>query len=361
MKKILFIASHLAVGGAEKILFKQCQILAKHCFDVFVVCTDVFGDIGEKLLSLKFKVEDISKFNKTEKIQCLINLIVSIHPDIVFIHNAYIAPAIQATKNRVKYKLVIENHGCLEFEKRFPRRLLDSFNGYSDLVISPHPKTFELAKSLYNSEHTMILNPIDSKFFTSNYASRKKNIIGFCGRISKEKSLVSLASIAKIVKYKIPDVSVLIVGDADQSCQQYKKDVQNAFIHADVPLKISGFVDNCEEWMQNANVSVMLSVTEGFSNVIWESCALGVPVISTNVGSSYLIANHIIDISWDGSSFELPEHVHQIVAENIAKSIHSLYDQTLLREKAKQTNEKTYSDKFIRTINRMVLLRNRMS
>ena len=342
--KFLFITSHLSVGGAEKILAKQCQILKKYGFDVSVICTDILGPTADIIKSLGIPIIDMSFGSRKDKIIPLRNAILSINPKIVYINNSFCPEAIAETK---KYKLITQVHGCLKFQHRYPRRLLDAYE--FDGIITSHPRTNALLNTKCLS--TTILNPIDKNFFTIPFKNNKENIICFCGRISKEKSLLSLARIVKIVKKSINDISVVIIGDGDND---YKNQVIEEFDN--IPLTITGFVPNPWEIFANAKISVMLSVTEGFSNVLWESYALGIPFVSTDVGSSYLLRQDTLEFEWDGKIMELSDELDQPIADLIIKLMNTQIDPNSLRRKALTAHEDSYEPQFMKFINDVISL-----
>lgn len=349
--KVVYVTSHLAVGGAEKILFKQCQLFRKHGFEVSIVCTDIIGNLSKALTDCGFSISDISPLRlRGRKNRALINILDDIKPDLVYISNARVEGAIAFSKKKLHYKVITQVHGCLERTNGFSSELLSSYGNDFDGVICPHPKTYELLRSKYNCK--LLLNPIGREFFETEFSPRDRTTISFCGRISIEKSLISLAKIAANIKCKIPELTVTIVGDADShypQCVEYKQKVLDAFNQANVPLSITGFVDNCHDFMKTACISVLPSVTEGFSNTIWESFAVGVPVVATSVGSAYCLLNpaQIVPLDWLDLPFELRDDVIDRFSEATYSAMTQVFDQNVLRKKALPAHEDLYEPEFM--------------
>lgn len=353
MKNILFVSSSLACGGAEIVLQKQCEILRKQSFGITILCTDNFGHLGLKMQMSGFDVKDIS--GSSNKNDFIIKYLLDNKPDIVYINNANIRLALKKTKHILGYRLIIHLHECLGQPQSMSNRMLKMYKPWIDDVVSPHPVIYEQAKLLSSANHIMLMNPIDRSFFDLRFARNKRNVVGFCGRIAPEKSLLTFARVIRLVKEEIPDVSVLLVGDSDPhyvKCVQYKND----FIEEmrGIPLEITGFTDRCAERMNKIKVAVLLSFAEGFSNFIWESTALGIPIVSTNVGSSYMLLDRseLLPVLKQGK--ELSKEIEFLAARLIVsklKSGMSKLDKKVMRNKARVAHEDSYEKKFIDFLN----------
>ncbi len=98
-------------------------------------------------------------------------------------------------------------------------------------------------------------------------------VVGYCGRISKEKNVETLyEAFVKISgKYK---AKLLIVGGGEEE-ELFRE-------HPDVI--ITGFVDSVLKYLQAMDIFVMPSVTETTSLATMEAMAVGLPVLATPVG-----------------------------------------------------------------------------
>lgn len=338
----ILICSHLSVGGAEVVIEKQCEILK----DVLVICTDNFGAAGKRLKSKGVSILDVSA--DPDKNVSVENVITQIKPQIVYIHNALVPKAIEATRH-LNYKLVIQVHGTLDFPELFAPRLIEKYKTWIDLIIVPHLRSFHIASAY--AECKLILNPIRREFFSTVH--NPSNIVGFCGRISPEKSLLSLARIMSILQKSVPDIETLIVGDADLSykkCTDYKKSIQNEFEKFNIPLTIVGFVENPWKFMSLFRIGAVTSVVEGFCNFLWECSAMGIPCVSTNVGSASFIINPncIVNHEYDGKSIELSESQ---CGEFANKMLFAMNNKIENRHISFDAHEDVYEDKFLSVIN----------
>jgi phosphatidylinositol alpha 1,6-mannosyltransferase len=112
-----------------------------------------------------------------------------------------------------------------------------------------------------------------------------KKIIGFVGRISREKNTdVLLDAFNKLPHQQ--HLSLLMVGDGPADQTKFCKSLNNC--------KITGFVNNVEDYLQAMDVFVMPSLTETTSLATLEAMSCGLPVIVTKVGfiQQYVVKDH---------------------------------------------------------------------
>jgi glycosyltransferase involved in cell wall biosynthesis len=101
----------------------------------------------------------------------------------------------------------------------------------------------------------------------------QKLVIGFCGRIGREKDLPTLIHAFLRLQHK-HDAVLLIVG---AGIEEYES--------KNPRIVFSGAVDNVVPYLQAMDIFVMPSLTETSSLATMEAIACGIPVIATPVGS----------------------------------------------------------------------------
>ncbi len=111
-------------------------------------------------------------------------------------------------------------------------------------------------------------------------------VIGFCGRLGREKDLVTLYRAFIQLKYRYKNVKLLVVGDGIDKYKDMfgkKKDII-----------MTGSVDNVVPYLQAMDVFVLPSITETSSLATMEAMSCGLPVIVTKVGSipDYVVNKH---------------------------------------------------------------------
>ncbi len=127
------------------------------------------------------------------------------------------------------------------------------------------------------------------RFKPANKNNAKKNIgfnksdfiIGFCGRLSREKNLPTLFEAFKKINKKYKNTKLLIVGEGPQ---------KEILTHPNVILV--GAKNNVVPFLQAMDVYVLPSLTETSSLSTMEAMSCGLPVIVTPVGN---LKEYVID------------------------------------------------------------------
>lgn len=108
-------------------------------------------------------------------------------------------------------------------------------------------------------------------------------VIGFVGRLVKEKGVLELLAAAAMVRGVFPDIQVLVVGPVDY----VKSDVIQPEIAADYGLedvvKFVGVRHDMPYMYRLMDVFALPSYREGFPRVGMEAAAMGVPSVLTNI------------------------------------------------------------------------------
>lgn len=164
----------------------------------------------------------------------------------------------------------------------------------------------------------------------------EKKVIGYVGRISKEKNTdLLLEAFQKIEEQD--NITLLMVGDGPEKQTRELKQLKNC--------KVTGFVYNVQDYLKAMDIFVMPSLTETTSLATLEAMSTGLPVIATRVGfiKSYIIKNH------NGLFF--PRNSSSMLAVKISK----LLKDREYRERLGQNARKTvaYGFSWERSINRI--------
>ncbi len=162
-----------------------------------------------------------------------------------------------------------------------------------DLIIVPSKSVVETLKenNIVRKKKIIPLG-IDTKVFKPhiNKLEAKKSIglenytiIGYCGRISKEKDIPTLHKAFLRLKSR-HNLFLLIVGWGSKRNISMFKPLED--------IKITGFLDNILPYLQAMDIFILPSLTETSSLATMEAMAVGLPVIATKVG---YIKEYIID------------------------------------------------------------------
>jgi len=171
--------------------------------------------------------------------------------------------------------------------------------------------------------------PSDDKDTSKAKIGIPKNrfVIGYVGRIAKEKDLETLYRAFTHIKERRKDLFLLIVGDgpAEQK-MMFKGD----------DVRITGSIDNVIPCLQAMDVFVLPSLTETSSLSTMEAMSTSIPVIVTPVG----FMKTYVENGYNG--FIIPKRG----IEDLANKIEELMDDSVLRTRigknARKTINKTY-------------------
>ncbi|MBI4150092.1 glycosyltransferase [Candidatus Woesearchaeota archaeon] len=170
---------------------------------------------------------------------------------------------------------------------RFFARLERYIYNKCDILLVPAKNVaIELAELGIKTRKIIVPLGVDNVHFTPLEDKRKAKravhldpdamVIGYCGRISREKDVSTLAQAFTNLQGRYPKIQLLIVGDGDR---------RMVTTIAKKKVYITGFVEDVVPYLQAMDIFVMPSLTETSSLATMEAMAVGLPVISTYVGN----------------------------------------------------------------------------
>jgi len=117
-------------------------------------------------------------------------------------------------------------------------------------------------------------------------------VIGFVGRLVREKGILELLQAIKIVRDKMPDVRLLIIGPVDkEKSDAVTPDIAHQYDIADNCI-FTGLRHDMPELYALMNVFVLPSHREGFPRSPMEASAMGVPCIVTDIRGCREVVEH---------------------------------------------------------------------
>ncbi len=258
-------------------------------------------------------------------------------------------------KDSIFYVHVIPWELFTRFLPRFLRRLflilfrrlvISYYNNCSEILVPYHELQNQLRQEGVKTKITVAALGVDIQTFSPAKDKRtskqrigidqNKKVIGYVGRISKEKNVRTLLEAFR----KMEDQSqlhLLVVGDGPEKQKKEFQAIPNC--------TITGFVNNVQDYLQVMDIFVMPSFTETTSLATLEAMACALPVIATKVGfiKSYIIKNH--------NGLFIPRNNPAV----LALKIKMLLDDAPLRQQLGQNARKTvaYSFSWERSINRI--------
>ena len=170
--------------------------------------------------------------------------------------------------------------------------------------------------------------------------SKKEFTIGMVGRITPIKGHIFLIRAVSKVARIIPNIKVVIIGDAPESKPKYRQELETLVRRLGLSRHVHflGEQSDIPARLHEMDMLVMPSICEEtFGRVIIEAQACGVPVIATKVGG-------IVDIIKDGKNGLLvPPRDWNALAEAIIRLVREKDLRVSLSKAGRQSVEKDFS------------------
>ena len=157
-------------------------------------------------------------------------------------------------------------------------------NKTRDILINKFQRNMESVETLY-------IGVDKDKFSADKYERglvRKKMGIGekrpvvlFPCRIHPQKRPFLMLEIAKKLQEFIPEIAFLVVGDGDQLSELKAVAKQK---HLEKTVYFAGRQNEMQPYYRDSDITLICSLKEGLALTAYESCSMGVPVVTADVG-----------------------------------------------------------------------------
>ena len=332
---ILFVVRTLDIGGAEKQMICLAEHLKKEKHACYVFSLEVGGPLEEHLRELeipvysgRLKSGDLWRLPWkifSSQIQ-LIRVVHRLRPNVVhsFLPLVTLKGGLAARMNRVP--LVITSRRALgtHQERCFILKPFDQLASRLSNCVTVNSKAVwddtVNRDQVDPSKLRLIYNGVDPAPFEAA-RNQREEVRGALGLEADEKVIIVVANFilykghsdflkaAREVISQIPKVRVLLVGEDRGIRKDVEKQAEEFGIHNFI--QFLGRRDDVPHLLAAADLSVLPSHEEGFSNVILESMAAGLPVVATRVGGN---SEAVVD---GASGWLVPPRNPSIMAEKI--------------------------------------------
>ncbi|MEB6201984.1 glycosyltransferase family 4 protein [Mammaliicoccus fleurettii] len=164
-------------------------------------------------------------------------------------------------------------------------------------------------------------------------------VIGYLGRIVKDKGIEDLVNAFKIIEKKYSNVKLLVIGSIEDGDPINQHDL--SFILNNKNVIYKNHVDKPIKYYNNMDVFIFPTYREGFGNVSIEAQALGIPTITYNVtGAKDTVINN-------ETGFIVEPGNYEEIAEKIELLINDENLKVSLGEKGEQWVNATFSNEII--------------
>ena len=274
----------------------------------------------------------------------MVRMIWKINPDIIHVQSFGIAFPALISKKILHIPYVICGHGTDVYHPDwFTKLILKTIIINADSVIALTEDMKKAMQIIYNRDVSVIPNGINLNEYTERLpiqreASSGKSIL-FVGRLHPVKGVRFLLYAMQIVHEEIPDARLILVGDGEE--REFLENLTDQ-------LGIRGCVDfigkvsheRIPDYMFQADMFVLPSLSESFGIVNLEAMASGLPIVATRVEG-------VPDIIEDGVNGYLvePKNHHELAT----KIIYVLEDENRAKKISDANKEKVkiYSYEYL--------------
>ncbi len=304
MKKILFLINSLGGGGAEKVLVNLVNNMDYSKFDITV--ETMFGD-GINFELLNKNIRYISKkapcprgiayiFRLFSSKRLYKYFIGNEHYDILvaYMHGAPVKVIAGCPDKSVKtyawlhngnpetgtfFKFWNSKKSAFEDYKK-----CDAIVGVSESVSNAFANYTGIKDKTCTVHNTNDVNKIMSLADKENPIEKNHQYeFVSVGRVSNEKGFDRLYSVCKKLRDENYDIGVTIVGTGNQ-IESMKSEISND--NNSNWFRFAGFQNNPYKFVENSDLFVCSSRTEGLSTAVTEAIILGKPCVSTDVSGA---------------------------------------------------------------------------
>jgi glycosyltransferase involved in cell wall biosynthesis len=332
--KILHVVLSLEPGGMENGLVNVASRLNRAEFEVHVCCLERGGDFIQRLpepanVSILEKPPGVS----LRTVGALAKVISRVKPHLIHSHNlgpliyagmatglGWRCPILQGEHGLPEAQLAPKSLRQRRFFYRGCRRIQTVSRGLRDHLIQ---------LGMPASKIMVIQNGVDTeRFIPSNPQDARREIglptegpvLGIVGRFDRLKCHAELIDAFARLPKSFCNAQLLIVGDGGSEFERVKKQVRMSAVRNRIHLV--GFKSEPRPFYQAMDLLVVPSLLEGFSNVVLEAMACGVPALAHSAcGNAEIIQTDADGVIADLSS---AENLSQHLANTLMDGAHLL-------------------------------------
>lgn len=295
MKKVIICIPSLATGGAERFVVDLASRIDKKKYEVVVAVTrnmERESFLTKNLANREIRIADLSSSQYLSMLRKQIAFLRSERPDVVHANIGSILHVMLACELcKIPVRLyTVHNEAKLLFGnsrvKKFTYGLAFSLFKFVPVAICPTvKKTIIEAFGISPDKIPVVNNGVDTKRFVPSEARKDAEQIRIIsvGTLYWIKNHEMTINAVCDMREKGIDVSLEIIGDGEDR-EKLEQVIKNR--QAEKYVILQGIKANVEEYLQNADIYVSSSKTEGLPLSILEAMACGLPIVATDVGGT---------------------------------------------------------------------------
>ena len=330
MKRILFLIPSFCAGGAERQLILLASGLHQAGYSVKIAVFYSGGILESEAKATVIQIVNLGRgpWDQIPFLFRLVRLIRSERPDIL--HSYLSVPNVWAAfvkllnpRTKVIWGIRISGLPLKKYglRARLDGRIETLLSGIPDWIIcNSHAGMLHALEKGYPKEKMSVVpNGIDTQMFFPDRKSglklreqwkiaQNEKLIGMVGRMDPVKDYPNFLRAASLLVQERLNIRFVCVGcGPDQYVQEYRELAGS--LHLEPFLVWAGEQENMFSVYNALDLLVLSSNGEGFSNVITEAMACGVPCVATNVGDAAQLIGALGEIVPPGDSEALKRSI----------------------------------------------------
>jgi glycosyltransferase involved in cell wall biosynthesis len=356
--QVLHLIDHLGLGGAQNVLMQVLPLLQESC-SVHLISLRKEHNAAVRFFPAA-KEMDFGKWDLWGPVCFLKEYIKKNRIDIVHCHLQKSVYTGLLAVNLPYTRLVLHEHGNIVFGNRLYPFILRRLNKRADKIIAVSSVIMDILHHKANIPHVKLIripNSIDLSRFSGVTQTDKESlmgrlgitakdyIIGYLGRFDKMKGVSDLLAMIKLIRDKIPEAKLLLVGSGPLEGQLKKLAIKYGIGDS---VRFIGPQENIALYCSLFHVAAIPSRREPFGIVALEYGCMEIPMVATEadglkelladkvnalicpVGRPDLLAEKIIQLKHDpdlrGALIRRAKDLHTIYTrEKTAAAILKLY------------------------------------
>ena len=348
--KVLFITGSLNQGGAEFQILQLAKLFQEKGNEVEVFAITNYSFYKPFVIKNSLKYTHLeNNHNKLKRVLQTSKKIKQFQPDLIISYLKIVGKVAVIAKiiSNVKVQVIVGERTSdiqpLHDKVHFNLMRLASAVTVNSLSKLDYIKAnFKgISNKTYFFPNILDVNKIS--FLNKDY-NQDKLYLGFIGRISPEKNILEMIKAVGLLKEKGKEIRFSIYGDARNV--DYLEKVTNLILSEGLKeeVQLMGKTNEVFEVHKKTDLLILISDFEGFSNVISEALASGLPVITSAIPENeYLVENtvngfvvnhkEVISIANGIEKFmKLPSIGKKKISSNNRKKAEAIFDKNNLYE-----------------------------
>lgn len=315
--KVMYLLFSFTIGGTERLIVNICnEVIYRADVHLFII-NDLIDDDLLNTLDSRIYIQLLKrKVGSSDKILPIIKIAKYIKKNkIDIVHcNSFNAPELLILSKIInpKCKIISTIHGMGQFKGISKFRIdLKNFICNQFIAISDSVKEDIIKAGIPERKVIRIYNGIDiTKYRYAKYKlfNKEKIVIGCVARIMPTvKGQDILLKAINVLKHKYPNILVLFAGNIAKTQQEDYKKLLNYIKDNNLYSNVI-FLENINDvpkFLNNIDICVVPSRSEGFGLALIEAMSMGVPCIASNIaGPKEIVLNENIGLLFENGDFQ---------------------------------------------------------